>query len=139
MARLLFLLLLPGLVFAQTINPQVTQANIRRTICVHGWTKTIRPPVSYTNGIKHNLMQQQHIEWTREHEFELDHQIPLQLGGHPRDPHNLRLQPWKGPDGATAKDIVETRMKRLVCVGRVSLQRARDCMAKNWHTCPTAR
>ena len=27
------------------LNPDVTQANIRSTICRHGWTSTIRPPV----------------------------------------------------------------------------------------------
>ncbi len=30
------------------LNPNVTQANIRSTICSRGWTSTIRPPVSYT-------------------------------------------------------------------------------------------
>ena len=25
------------------LNPNVTQRNINATICVHGWTKTIRP------------------------------------------------------------------------------------------------
>ena len=32
------------------LNPDVTQANIDSTICVHGWTRTIRPPTSYTNA-----------------------------------------------------------------------------------------
>ena len=31
------------------LNPAVTQATIRSTICGRGWTRTIRPPVSYTN------------------------------------------------------------------------------------------
>lgn len=31
-------------------NPDVTQATIDKTICVPGWTKTIRPPASYTKG-----------------------------------------------------------------------------------------
>jgi len=26
------------------INPEVTQANIQQTICVKGWTRTLRPP-----------------------------------------------------------------------------------------------
>ena len=122
---------------AQAINPEVTQANIRQNICVSGWTKTIRPPVSYTNTVKHNLMQREGIPWADAHDYELDHLIPLQLGGHPRDRRNLVLQPWEGPDGAHAKDVVETRVKRLVCVGRVKLSTARSCMAADWHTCPT--
>ena len=28
------------------LNPAVTQATIRTTICTRGWTRTIRPPVS---------------------------------------------------------------------------------------------
>jgi hypothetical protein len=30
------------------INPAVTQANIGETICMKGWTKTVRPPERYT-------------------------------------------------------------------------------------------
>ena len=28
------------------LNPDVTPATIRRTICSRGWTKTVRPPTS---------------------------------------------------------------------------------------------
>jgi hypothetical protein len=31
---------------------KVTQATIATTICKSGWTKTIRPPASYTNALK---------------------------------------------------------------------------------------
>jgi len=34
------------------LNPSVTQANIHSTICVPGYTKTIRPPASYTTALK---------------------------------------------------------------------------------------
>src|SRR5439155_27135550 len=34
------------------LNPEVTQATIGRTICVRGWTRTIRPPSAYTSGLK---------------------------------------------------------------------------------------
>ena len=34
------------------VNPDVTQATIATTICRRGWTRTIRPPVSYTNDLK---------------------------------------------------------------------------------------
>lgn len=129
--------LVPFVALAQAMNPDVTQANIGSTICVSGWTATIRPPVSYTNGVKHNLMQRAGIPWERRAEYELDHLVPLQLGGHPRDRHNLVLQPWEGPEGARAKDVVETRTKRLVCAGKLSLEKARACMASDWRTCPS--
>ena len=37
-------------------NPNVNQGNIQSTICVSGFTTTIRPPVSYTNGLKTQQM-----------------------------------------------------------------------------------
>jgi hypothetical protein len=33
-------------------NPDVTQSNIHSTICVSGWTDTVRPSTSYTNPLK---------------------------------------------------------------------------------------
>jgi hypothetical protein len=33
-------------------NPDVTQSNISSTICVSGWTATVRPSTSYTNPLK---------------------------------------------------------------------------------------
>src|SRR4051794_32216428 len=33
-------------------NPDVTQGTIDATICVSGWTSTVRPPTSYTNPLK---------------------------------------------------------------------------------------
>jgi len=34
------------------VNAAVTQANIHQTICVSGWTATVRPPTSYTTQLK---------------------------------------------------------------------------------------
>ncbi len=34
------------------IDPAVTQANLRETICKPGYTKTVRPPVNETNAAK---------------------------------------------------------------------------------------
>jgi hypothetical protein len=40
-----------------TLNPQVTQATIGRTICRSGWTSTIRPPESITEPEKFASMR----------------------------------------------------------------------------------
>jgi len=34
------------------IDPYITQQNIHQTVCVKGYTKTIRPPANYTNKLK---------------------------------------------------------------------------------------
>ena len=34
------------------IDPAITQKNIHTTVCVKGYTKTVRPPSYYTNKLK---------------------------------------------------------------------------------------
>jgi hypothetical protein len=62
------------------INETVTQTSMRGTICRKGWTRSIRPPVSYTNRLKHQLMLRYGVGGGNIHNFELDHLIPLELG-----------------------------------------------------------
>lgn len=102
---------------ALVLNPQVTQANIHATVCVHGYSKSIRPPVGYTTRIKRKLVPR----GERMGAYELDHQVPISLGGHPSDPRNLVLQPW--PE-ARKKDVLERQLYRAVCSGRVTLKDA---------------
>lgn len=78
------------------LNPEVTQSNIQSTICRPGWTASVRPASSFTNGVKQRLMIEHRVPAHRSGEYELDHFIPLALGGHPRSLDNLWLQPWKG-------------------------------------------
>jgi hypothetical protein len=105
-------------------NPAVRQATIRRTICVHGWTKTVRPPASYTNRLKLQQMAQYH-ETGPPSAYEEDHFIPLELGGAPRDPKNL----WPEPHTESrASDPLETSLKVKVCDGRLTLAAARKAI-----------
>ena len=106
-------------------NPAVSQATIRRTICVAGWTRRIRPPTSYTTPLKRRqLAQYGYRDRTLRH-YEEDHLIPLELGGSPRSPRNL----WPEPHtiriagglnvGSYAKDGFENYLRRAVCAGRL--------------------
>jgi len=118
-----------------SLNPDVTQATIGQTICVAGYTKSVRPASSYTNGIKTKLMRDEGLDPARKVDYELDHIVPLALGGHPRKPSNLMLQPWDGPQGAHMKDILEVRLQHLVCAGNVALTDAQICIATDWQAC----
>jgi hypothetical protein len=111
------------------LNPAVTQETIGATICVSGWTKTVRPPVSVTNAAKRRLIQELEIPEELLVDFELDHRIPLALGGAPSDPRNLELRPW---DEATEKDAVEACLSREVCAGRIALDKARRRIWRDW-------
>ena len=74
------------------LNPDVTQANIHTTICVRGWTRTVRPPVEYTNDLKMRQMRE-YGESGPTSTYQEDHLISLELGGDPRDPRNLWPEP----------------------------------------------
>jgi hypothetical protein len=106
----------------------VTQATIGSTICVSGWTDTVRPPEDYTE----NLKRQQMIAYGDANpisDYEEDHFIPLELGGSPTSPLNLWPEPGASPN---PKDAVEDAARAAVCDGRMSLAAAQHAMATNW-------
>jgi hypothetical protein len=127
--------LVPSHHLAGALNPAVKQSTIATTVCVPGWTATVRPSSSYTHSIKVRLWQEAGSHG-QIGEYELDHIVPLEVGGAPKDLRNLQLQPWDGPDGAHAKDAVENRVKREVCAGTVTLAAGQRCFRIDWRRCP---
>jgi hypothetical protein len=99
------------------LNPDVTQATIAGTICTTGWTRTIRPPASYTAGLKLEQMREYGVAGDPSG-YQEDHLISLELGGHPTDRRNL----WPEPNPhATEVDRVENELNRKVCSGEITL------------------
>jgi len=88
------------------LNPAVTQDTIAQTICKSGWTKTIRPGHLPTKT-----------------GYRLDHIVPLELGGAPKNPANLRFV-------LTARsrrdDILEGQLHRQVCANTLYLFTAQE-------------
>ena len=104
------------------LNPSVTQANIRSTICRHGWTATIRPPTSYTNALKAQQMRQ-YREAGSLSDYQEDHLISLELGGNPTDPRNLWPEPYPR---ASEVDRIENELNAEVCSGQLTLAEAQQ-------------
>ena len=99
------------------LNPDVTQATIRTTICSRGWTKTVRPPASYTSPLK--LVQMRRYGFTGGPvDYQEDHFVSLELGGAPTDPKNL--WPERRPR-ADNVDTIENDLNAKVCSGEISL------------------
>ena len=125
------------------LNPDVTPRRIANTICVPGYTKSVRPSTSYTNGVKRKLLREAGRSEARMADYELDHIIPLALGGHPRSLRNLMLQPWDGPTGAKKKDRLEVKLQCLVCSGQLGLSDAQKAIYTDWpkayHTYATVK
>jgi hypothetical protein len=116
------------------LNPSVRQDTIRQTICTPGWTKTIRPPVSYTNQLKRQGIADYGYADTNPADYEEDHFLPLELGGAPRDPKNLWPEPHAGNQNSYSKDRVENDVKVAVCDGKATLADAQHAMLTNWTT-----
>jgi hypothetical protein len=99
------------------VNPDVRQETIGQTICVRGWTRTVRPPTDYTSELKVRQMEEYGLTGSPSR-YQEDHLISLELGGHPTDPRNL----WPEPrPHAEQVDKVENQLNRLVCSGKISL------------------
>lgn len=114
------------------IDSSITEDNIQKTICVRGYTKTVRPPAYYTNALKKKQMAAYGYSDVDPRHYEEDHLIPLSIGGNPSDPLNLWPQPRISEWNAEKKDILEFKLYKLVCDGTVSLDEARRDISSNW-------
>jgi hypothetical protein len=104
------------------LNPAVTQATVGSTICVHGWTKTVRPSSTYTGDLKLRQMAEYGVRGSPSG-YQEDHLISLELGGDPVDPRNLWPQPRPWADRV---DTVENELNDAVCSGRLTLAEAQQ-------------
>ena len=99
------------------LNPDVSQETIGQTICVSGWTRTVRPPTSYTSTLKVEQMKEYALAGDPS-DYQEDHLISLELGGHPTDRRNL----WPEPrPRAEQVDRIENELNRKVCSGGITL------------------
>lgn len=122
------------------INPKVTQANIHSTICVSGYTTTIRPSTSYTNKLKKQQIKDYGYSDTKLADYEEDHLISLEIGGNPTDPKNLWPEPHTviGNKGSFTKDKLENSLRASICKGTMTLQTAQNKILALWDSVVTA-
>jgi hypothetical protein len=117
-------------------NLAVTQDTIDSTICVTGWTNTVRPPASYTTQMKNQQKPLYGEDSISNADLEEDHLVPLELGGNPHDPNNLWPEPRESisthGQGAETKDNEESLLKHQVCNGQMTLDAARQKILADW-------
>lgn len=123
------------------IDGAVTQGDIATTICRRGYSSSVRPPVTLTEPAKYRSMAAYGAPG-RVSAYELDHLVPLELGGS-SDVRNLWAEPDQGVPaqfdttdhfGRNAKDGVEDRLAAAVCAGEVPLAAAQAAIARDWTT-----
>ena len=110
------------------LNPAVTQATIRTTICRTGYSSSIRPSTSVTEPEKLASIRAygfHQAAWS----YEYDHLISLELGGAANDRRNLWPENGASPN---LKDKVENYLHARVCDGSMSLANAQRIVALDW-------
>ena len=111
----------PGAIFTNA-TPDV--------ICVSGYTRTVRN-VPFSE--KDQAYAEYGITYHTAGEFEIDHLVPLELGG-TNDIANLWPEAASPTPGFHEKDQVENYLHDQVCSGAMSLKDAQKEIATNWLT-----
>lgn len=112
--------LTPGAVFAGAA---------RAHICTPGWVEAHRDVPDATVDA---VFAEYRISYGRHASYEVDHLIPLELGG-----SNSVTNLWPQPEGGSrpgypSKDRLENHLHALVCSGRLALATAQREIAVNW-------
>jgi hypothetical protein len=115
-------------------DPAVTQATLSGTVCVPGFTKHTRAPSGWLRRLKIRMLGERGEPPSAGRRYQLDHVMPLALGGAVKDPENYALQP---AGEAAAKDAIERHLGCLVCAGLVPLETARAAIASDWRAAAT--
>jgi hypothetical protein len=119
-------------------DPRCTPGAVRAgvslaTICGYGYSRSVRPPESYTEALKFRQMRAYDLTGPAS-AYEEDHLVPLSIGGAPWDPANLWPEPRTGTNNAEEKDQLETWVARMACSHRIPLAVLQHDMATNWIT-----
>jgi hypothetical protein len=109
-----------------TLTPGAVRTIDSSVIC-HGTTKTVRKT---TEHMKQVVYDEYGIADRYVGQYEIDHLIPLELGG--KDTvANLWPEPAKPPPGFRQKDLAENAAHRAVCSGRLSADSAQRWIVHN--------
>ena len=119
----------PGLLPDRRLTPgQVFPGATATQICVPGYSGGVR---SVSLRVRHSVFASYRIDYARHAAYELDHLVPLELGGD-NAAVNLWPQPRQGTGAADVKDHLANRLHALVCAGRVPLSEAQHAMQGDW-------
>jgi len=98
-------------------------------LCVPGYSKKVRDVPA---EMKPEVYREYGITSYGPGDYEVDHLIPLELGGSNSIknlwPESHRTSPWN----AQVKDRLEAKLHELVCSGQLDLETAQQAIASNW-------
>lgn len=98
-------------------------------LCVPGYTKSVR---NVPESTKREVYAEYGITYHGTGDYEIDHLVPLELGGSNSIknlwPQSKRTSPWN----AQVKDRLENRLHALVCAGKLKLKVAQAAVGSDW-------
>ena len=98
-------------------------------VCVSGYAKKVRAVPAW---LKRQAYAEYGITEYKPGDYEVDHLIPLSLGGSNSIrnlwPQSTKTSPWN----SYVKDALERKLHNLVCVGQLDLKTAQREIASNW-------
>ncbi|HEY6408903.1 MAG TPA: HNH endonuclease signature motif containing protein, partial [Ktedonobacteraceae bacterium] len=97
-------------------------------VCTPGYSKTVR---HVPQSVKNEVYAEYGIISHSSGQYEIDHFIPLELGGS-NDISNLWPEPAAPQPGFHEKDQVENYLHGQVCSGTRSLTDAQNAIASDW-------
>jgi hypothetical protein len=133
-----FLLVFAQVVLAQQPTPIVPDPELTpggtfdvtaEDLCVPGYTKKVR---NVPAEMKRKVYEEYGITLHGSGDYEVDHLIPLELGGSNSIknlwPESHLTSPWN----AQVKDRLEGELHEMVCSGQLDLKTAQEAIASDW-------
>jgi hypothetical protein len=109
-------------------DPLVTADNLQQTVCVSGYTKTVR---NVSQATKNAVYAEYGIATHAPYSYEVDHIVSLELGGS-NSIANLYPEAYAGTYGARKKDVIENSLHQQICAGTMTLSDAQHTIAGDW-------
>ena len=97
------------------------------SFCVSGYTTRVR---NVTQSERYQVFAEYHIPYAQHTAYEVDHLIPLELGGS-NSIRNLFAEAALPKPGFHQKDVLENKLHSLVCSGSLKIRRAQKAIASN--------
>src|SRR6516165_376897 len=111
------------------LTPGDTFEVTAQDVCVPGYAKKVRAVPAW---LKRQAYAEYGITQYKTGDYEVDHLIPLSLGGSNSIrnlwPQSTRTSPWN----SFVKDALERKLHEFVCAGRLDLKTAQHEIASNW-------
>src|SRR6201987_5964246 len=133
-----FLLFLAQVLLAEQPTPSLSDPKLTpgdtfdvtaQDMCVPGYAKKVRAVPAW---LKRQAYAEYGITQYKTGDYEIDHLIPLSLGGSNSIrnlwPQSSKTSPWN----SYVKDALEMKLHKLVCAGQLDFNTAQREIASNW-------